>query len=317
MKSRGTGLVSIIIPCYNAERWVAEAIQSCLEQTYRPIELIVIDDGSTDNSLDVIKSFGDAIQWETGPNRGGNHARNRGFELSRGEYIQFLDADDYLLPEKIETQVACLQSNEADVVYGDWRHLCHLPEGRAEFEEVTVSGGHADMLQALLGGWWVASHAVLLRRQAVSRIGGWDESLKAAQDTDLMIRLALAESHFVYQPGCHSIYRRYGNVTVGTGNRLRSLDNHSRVLDKAIAALDAKKDMKHKYRRNLAQSFFRLAHTYFDLDRTKYESTMEKALSLDPEFSPSASPVYRTVQWLLGFRTADLLASWKRRFFAR
>lgn len=94
-------LVSIIIPCYNAERWVAEAIQSCLDQTYSPIEIIVIDDGSTDKSLEVIKSFGHKIRWETGPNQGGNVARNRGLELAKAEWLQYLDADDYLLPDKI------------------------------------------------------------------------------------------------------------------------------------------------------------------------------------------------------------------------
>ncbi len=259
--------VSIIVPCCNAERWVAEAIQSCLDQTYRPIEVIVIDDGSTDMSLDAIKSFGDVIRWETGPNRGGNHARNRGFELAKGEYVQFLDADDYVLPEKIEIQAAGLESSKADVVYGDWRHLSHLPDGRAQFEEITVSGEHMDMLASLLEGWWVASNAVLLRREAVSKIGGWDESLTAAQDTDFMMRLALAGSHFVYEPGCHSIYRRYGKVTVGTSNPRRCLENHCRVLDKAVDALKQSDRLTPTYGHALAHAYFRDARGWFNYDR--------------------------------------------------
>ena len=98
--------VSILIPCYNAERWVAQAIQSALDQTHDDKEVIVVDDGSTDNSLDIIKSFGDKIRCETGPNRGGNVARNRLLELSTGEWLQYLDADDYLLVEKVAIQVA-------------------------------------------------------------------------------------------------------------------------------------------------------------------------------------------------------------------
>ena len=74
-----TPLISIVIPCYNAERYVGEAIRSALSQTYPNVEIIVIDDGSTDGSLDVIRSFGGAIRWETGPNRGGCAARNREF----------------------------------------------------------------------------------------------------------------------------------------------------------------------------------------------------------------------------------------------
>src|ERR1700732_3161240 len=110
--------VSILIPCYNAERWVAQAIESALAQTWSEKEVIVMDDGSRDGSLEVIKSFGARIVWETGPNRGGNVARNRLLELARGEWLQYLDADDYLLPLKIERQVTFLREHPAcDVVY--------------------------------------------------------------------------------------------------------------------------------------------------------------------------------------------------------
>src|SRR5206468_2833779 len=101
-------LVSILIPCYNAERWIAQAIDSALAQTWPAKEVIVIDDGSTDGSLEIIKSFGDRIRWETGPNRGGNVARNRLLELSLGEWLQYLDADDYLLDDKVGKQIEFL-----------------------------------------------------------------------------------------------------------------------------------------------------------------------------------------------------------------
>ena len=119
LDSDETRLVSIIIPCHNAERWITESIRSALDQTYPHVEVIVIDDGSTDQSLNAIRSFGNQLVWETGPNRGTNHARNRGFALSKGQYIQFLDADDYLLPEKILRQVRVLETAEVDLVYED------------------------------------------------------------------------------------------------------------------------------------------------------------------------------------------------------
>jgi glycosyltransferase involved in cell wall biosynthesis len=111
--------VSILIPCHNAEKWVAQAIESALAQTWPEKEVLVVDDGSTDRSLQVIRSFGDRIRWETGPNRGGNVARNRLLTLARGEWLQYLDAGDYLLPEKIERQMEFLGSKpKQDVVYG-------------------------------------------------------------------------------------------------------------------------------------------------------------------------------------------------------
>jgi glycosyltransferase involved in cell wall biosynthesis len=88
-------LVSIIIPCYNCEKWVRQAVESCLHQTYSNTEVIAVDDGSTDGSLEVLRQFLPRIRLEIGPNLGGNSARNRGFGLSAGEFIGYLDADDY------------------------------------------------------------------------------------------------------------------------------------------------------------------------------------------------------------------------------
>jgi glycosyltransferase involved in cell wall biosynthesis len=303
----------VIIPCYNAERWIGEAIQSCLNQTYAPIEVIVIDDGSTDKSLDAIKSLGNKIRWESGPNRGGNHARNRGFSISSGHYIQFLDADDYLLPEKIARQVAFLKACGADVVYGDWRHEHFRPDGSSWLEEIAVPGTQEDVLGALLSGWWVAPAALLFRRHVLEKTGGWDESLTAAQDRDFFISVAMTGARIAYQSGCHSIYRRYGHDTVSTGSRIRWLDNHGRVLDKAVAALKARDRLKQDYRYDLALSYFSLARNYFDLDRKKYEEAMAKVFALEPGFCPQESRLYNAVQRCLGFRAAERLASWKRR----
>ena len=98
-------LVSILIPCFNAEKWVAQAIESALAQTWSEKEVIVVDDGSTDNSLEIIRRFDGRIRWESGPNRGGGAARNRLLELASGEWLQYLDADDFLLPQKLERQI--------------------------------------------------------------------------------------------------------------------------------------------------------------------------------------------------------------------
>src|ERR1700738_2604870 len=88
--------LAVVIPCWNAERWVARTIQSVLNQNYRKLELIVIDDGSTDGSVEIIRSFGDKILWATGANSGACAARNRGLAAVRSEYVLFLDADDHM-----------------------------------------------------------------------------------------------------------------------------------------------------------------------------------------------------------------------------
>ena len=100
-----TPLVSVIIPCWNAEDFVSAAIQSAFQQTYSLVEVIVIDDGSTDGSLRQIQTFDESITWVSGANQKGGAARNKGLQLAKGELIQFLDADDRLLRERLNKLV--------------------------------------------------------------------------------------------------------------------------------------------------------------------------------------------------------------------
>ena len=107
--------VTIAIPCFNAAQWIAQCMQSALDQTWPDTETIVVDDGSTDGSLGVLEKFGDAIRLIRTEHRGGNHARNAALRAATGEWIQFLDADDFLLPEKIFRQLA--EASDADCIF--------------------------------------------------------------------------------------------------------------------------------------------------------------------------------------------------------
>jgi hypothetical protein len=174
-----------------------------------------------------------------------------------------------------------------------------------------------DVLGALLSGWWVANNALLFRRAVVERVGGWDESLAAAQDTDFFISAALADAKAVYQPGCDSIYRRYGAVTASTKNRLMWVSNRHRVLDKAVRALTAQGRLSNPYRISLAQSYFSLARVCFDLDQSQYRGLMEKVFLMDPDFVPAERRLYNCTQKLFGFKGAEMIASCKRRLLRR
>ncbi|MBW4557396.1 MAG: glycosyltransferase [Trichormus sp. ATA11-4-KO1] len=302
-------LVSVIIPCFNAEKWLAEAIDSCLKQTYSSIEIIVIDDGSTDNSLDILRRYGDKIIWQSLPHQGGNYARNMGFELAKGEYIQYLDADDYILPEKIERQVRFLEETGADVVYGDWRHQRHLPDGSNLLEKIEISEAQTDILAALLANWWVALAALLYKRSVVENSGGWDETLTAAQDRDFFISVVMNKAKVVYQPGCYSIYRRYGFVTVSTSSKSRWLKNHYLVLGKVEKKLLQMNQLSMKYRHALAKSYFELAREALFFDYSQYLIFLEEALMIFPDFQAnSKKTIYKIVQNILGFRQTERIA---------
>ena len=124
------GVVSIVIPCYNSARFLADTLESAFTQSYPHTEIIVIDDGSTDGTPELIRSYGDRVRAEFGPNRGASAARNRGTELARGEFIQYLDSDDLLTPDAIARRVAALQRSGADVAYSDWERLVEIEAER-------------------------------------------------------------------------------------------------------------------------------------------------------------------------------------------
>ncbi|MEL7077908.1 MAG: glycosyltransferase [Cyanobacteria bacterium J06648_1] len=305
-------LVSIIIPCFNAARWLKEAVDSCLNQTYSAIEIIVIDDGSTDESLDIIKSYDDKIIWETGENRGGNHARNSGFALSKGKYIQFLDADDYILPEKIARQVSFLEQTGVDIVYGDWRHRQHLPSGKTFLEDIKLSGEQEDILESLLADWWVSPACILFTREIVEKSEGWDEDLKVGQDRDFFLSLVMDGAEVSYQPGCYSVYRRYGKVTVSGSSPLKYLESHYQIVQKAERKLLQQGRFTSKYRFALAQSYFTMARTYLTIKPDKYYQFKNKALLLNPEFKPNSEHrtiAYSLVQNLIGFNNLEKIVS--------
>ncbi len=186
-------LVSIIIPCFNAHRFIGDAIRSGLDQTYPNTEVILIDDGSTDKSLDVIRLFEGRVRWESGPNRGGGAARNRGLQIARGEYIQFLDADDRLLPSKLQREVEQLQLSNADVCLAPYEVIS--TDGHVT-KRGPSSAPAGDPFQWLL--FADARITPLYRSNVIALAGGFDASLPCCQDLDLTLRIALTQARYTY-----------------------------------------------------------------------------------------------------------------------
>ena len=132
---KDTALVSAIIPVYNCERYLAEAIESVLNQTYQPIEVIVINDGSTDDTEAVAKRFDSSIRYYAHPNKGLGATRNRGVELAQGHFIAFLDADDLWVADKIERQMAYFDDGpDLDMAFGYVQQF-YTPEREAELRK--------------------------------------------------------------------------------------------------------------------------------------------------------------------------------------
>lgn len=226
-------LVSVIIPCYNAEAYVGEAIESALEQSYPNVEVIVIDDGSTDRSLEVIRGFGGRVRWKTGLNRGGGAARNQGLALARGELIQFLDADDLLAPDKQTRMVPVMLSNGSDcLAFCEWERLGKEGDLPQKYQ-MNCSGSDAVVCCTQSG---IQTAAPLHWRRQLKSVGGFDESLPCAQERDLHLRLACHGLHFVPVPEVLvRVRRQVGSVS---SDSFRVLRQHLRIVQRARLLLE-------------------------------------------------------------------------------
>ena len=306
--------VSILIPCYNAERWIKQAIESALNQTYSPIEVIVVDDGSTDNSLEIIKSFAHSIRWETGANQGGNAARNRLLALSRGEWLQYLDADDYLFPNKIEQQINFVTNHpDVDVIYSPSIFEHHFLD-KVQQEILPIPQPHDSW--SLLARWDLPqTGSPLWRKQAILDVGGWKIDQPCCQEHELYLRLLKAEKRFLYFSEAGSVYRQWSESTVCKKNRLETYRRRLEIIDKIEQHLTEIKQLSQLRQDAINQARFECARIIWLTHKQWAKKIIEQIRNQDINFIPSgncAPEIYRLMYQFLGFDFAETVAAFKR-----
>ena len=200
----GCPLISVVIPVYNTAKYVTESIESAFAQTYSPIEVIAVDDGSTDSSLEVLESYGDRIQIIQQENQGCGAARNAGNAIARGEFVAALDSDDVWLPDKLERQMALMaRCPDLDVIFGRGMvmdkhgHDLSIPIPSAipdslQLCQVTSDGYvlEEDWFAVLADVNFIPHCSVLIRLSALEAVGGYDPEHRQTQDYQLWCRLA-------------------------------------------------------------------------------------------------------------------------------
>ncbi len=223
--------VSVIITTYQRSHLVAQAIESVLAQTYTDYEIIVVNDGSTDTIKEVLASFGEKITAIHQENKGVSAARNTGIDAAKGRYIAFLDDDDLWLPNKLEKQIACLESDpNIGLVYSDM--LCFNEKG--VFPDTWAKANPTPPVQQL---WilfvrnFIPTPSVVVRRECLDKVSGFDETLTTCEDYDLWLRIIEKWSvHFLNEPLVY--YRRSANNS--QSNEERQLVNWLCVKEKAF-----------------------------------------------------------------------------------
>ncbi len=242
--------ISVIIPVYNGEKTIHETIESVLNQTLSDFEVIVINDGSQDSTLEIVSSIQDPrLKVISYPNAGLSVTRNRGISLASGDYIAFIDADDLWTPDKLESQFKALQANpQAAVAYSWTNHIDESSQFSRTGSHMTVSGNVYAKL--LLANFLENGSNPLIRRQALTTVGGFDETLIAAEDWDMYLRLA-AHYHFVAVPSPQVLYRI--SIDSMSSNVYKQEKESVKVIKKAF--IQAPKFLQHLKKQSLANLY--------------------------------------------------------------
>ena len=308
-------LVSILIPCHNAAQWVTQSISSALAQTWPNKEIIVVDDGSTDGSLEIIRSFGDTIRVDSGPNRGANPTRNRLLELAQGQWLQYLDADDYLVETKVADQLNTVQGrSDLDVIYSPmtvetWRG------GRPG--ERTILPISSDDPWLLMARWQMpGTHAVIMRRSALLEVGGWKPDQPCCQEHELFVRLMIACKRFGYVPKPGAIYRHWSASTVSNKDPRQTVFRRLEIADTAEAYLTKTNAITKQLSDAFASQRIECARTLYQFDRSAAFKTAAKTARIHPSFrldnAPCFPAFYRAIYNNLGFKAAETIAELAR-----
>lgn len=178
-------LVSVIIPCYNHGQYLPEAVNSIWQQYYPATEIIIIDDGSTDNTKEIVKNLPD-VTYIYQTNQGLSAARNMGIKISHGEYLVFLDADDWLLPESIRTNISYLHQNKSLAFVSGAHEKVFVATGETVDEILEIKENH---YCHLLQGNYIGMHATVMYRRSVFNDFLFDVKLNACEDYDLYLKI--------------------------------------------------------------------------------------------------------------------------------
>ncbi|MCR9200396.1 MAG: glycosyltransferase family 2 protein [Planctomycetaceae bacterium] len=180
--------VSIVMPAFNAGQTIQQAIQSVLDQTHQRWELIVIDDGSHDDTAAIVRGFGEAVRYHRQENAGPAVARNCGIRMSRFPWVAFLDADDLWLPEKLSTQLDVAGNSGAQAVYTNCRNFGDIARVAEFRSHPPMPSG--DIFEDLLLDNFLTLSTVMIRREALQAADGFLPEMTGAEDWDLWLRLA-------------------------------------------------------------------------------------------------------------------------------
>ncbi len=234
--------ISVVMPCYNAAPWIGAALNSLLNQTLLPAEIIVVDDGSGDDSAEIAERFGPPVRVLRVANGGAALARAKGADLASGDALMFMDADDLIAPETLAALAACLREHPGRIALSPWKRYERVDDTvwLARPASCPPRQEGQDDLQAWLSGWYHPPCTVLWSRQAFERSGGWDAETTMNQDGDVMMRGLVRGNRLVLSQYGTGFYRRLPGEAVSVSGRKstrQGVISRLRVIDRIASML--------------------------------------------------------------------------------
>jgi len=302
--------VSILIPCYNCARWVHRAIETALAQTWPDKEVIVLDDGSTDASPDIIRRYASQIRIERQKNGGQNISRNHLTELSRGEWLVYLDADDELALDSIEKKLAL--ASQADAIYGDLEVACFVGVTKTRFSIIEACEFDDPFLAAL--HWrFPNTSGFVFRREAVVKVGGWNNAIHNCTDYDLYFRLLLNGARFQPVRGSLVLYRHWSPEQAVYVDRLRRARTRLELLWRTARELSDRGMLDSRRQAAVRAMVFADVRTIGQFDLAEACERHAQLREWDTQFGPTGSSrSYLLAYRAFGFGGAERIANLTR-----
>jgi len=313
-------LVSIIIPCFNVEDYIAAAIESVLNQNYTKIEIILVDNNSTDSTLKILKEYKilypKIITLKSEYKQGAPAARNKGLATAKGEWIQFLDADDILAPQKIEHQLSVARKS-TDLIVGAWEHK--WLDG--SIYTTNINNLTNPLLLIFKGnGSFGNTCSNLWRARAIRQIGSWNENLKSSQETELLFRLIINGAKFKITNLIHTTIniRPFGQIS--QTDSLKCKERFIKVRIWMIKEIKEKKpalysENSHLFKNEIYRHIRILTNKNFEMGLSFYNQLTDKNRFIPDGNYPDNQLWNEWIVRLIGFYNTEKLIQLYRKIF--
>lgn len=291
-------MVSVIIPTYNRSSLLKEAVLSVVKQTCRPIECIVVDDGSTDDTDVIVKELqrlnDDQFKliYIKQKNSGAQVARNTGTAAARGYYIQYLDSDDLLYPDKLSEQVRFLQDHtEFDGVFGDWE------KGQISEKELINGYSSENHIEQFLTERCIANFSFLMRDEIVKKTGLWDPRIKRNQEIDFHVRAILSGGRFAHLSGITGLWRTHNDTRIANSTNLNDVVFFFQKMERI---LEERNLFSPTLKNKIARLYMWLIKQDIRQTTENKKLILSEVIRLDPNAEISNAKAFRFLKMLFG-----------------